>query len=145
MALVLGGFIFTDFAIPEHVPLGGEHTFVVNRLIGGTRVVDAMGPDDSDIHWQGRFQGPDAVSKATALDQLRRSGRQVPLVVDSQYYVVGVKKFEWVYERWYQITYKISCLVVSTQGGGGGGGPSLDSVVSSDMSSVSQSIQSLGG
>lgn len=145
MALILGGFIFTDYAIPESVPLGGEHTYAVQRRIGGERVVDAMGPDDSDIHWAGRFQGPDAVSKAMALDQLRISGVQVPLVIDSQYRIVGVKKFEWTYERWYQVLYRISCLVVVNAGGAGGFNfeNTLDALVSNDLLVVNTSIGSL--
>lgn len=145
MALVLGGFIFTDYAIPESVPLGGEHMFAVHKLIGGDRIVDAMGPDDSDISWSGRFQGNDAVSKASALDALRRSGAQVPLVVDSQFYMVGVKKFEWDYERWYQIPYKISCLVVQS-GGGFSFTDTLDGVVGSDLGLANGVVgQLLGG
>lgn len=144
MALVLGGFIFTDYAIPEDVSLGGEHMFAVHKLIGGERVVDAMGPDDSDISWAGRFQGSDAVPKATALDALRRSGAQVPLVVDSQFYLVGVHKFEWTYERWYQIPYKITCLVVQS-GGGFSFGSTLDTVVSADLNLATGIIGSLVG
>jgi hypothetical protein len=136
MALVLGGFIFTDYAIPERVPQGGEHHLVVHKLIGGTRVVDAMGPDDSDITWNGRFQGRDAVSKATALDQLRKSGAQVPLIVDSQFYTVAVKKFEWDYERFYQILYKITCLVVTSTGGGFSIVGTLDGLVAGDMAAA---------
>jgi hypothetical protein len=117
MALVLGGFIFTDYAIPEVMPLGGEHKFVTHKLIGGARVLDAMGRDDSDISWSGRFQGSDAVTKAMALDQLRISGAQVPLIVDSQYYLVGVSKFEWKYERFYQVLYTINCTVVTSSTG----------------------------
>ena len=140
MALVLGGFTFTDYAIPEQVSLGGEHKFVVHKLIGGTRVVDAMGPDDSDISWTGRFQGPDAVSKAMALDQLRISGAQVPLIVDSQFRLVGVHKFEWDYQRWYQILYKISCLVVSSPGGLFGSVASLDGLVAADINAATAII-----
>lgn len=143
MALILGGFVFTDYAIPEHVSLGGEHSFVVQRLIGGERVVDAMGPDDSDIHWSGRFQGSDALSKAMAIDQLRISGVQVPLVIDSQYRLVGVKKFEWQYERWYQIVYRISCLVVANFGGAQSFTPTLDVQVALDVSRVNASIAAL--
>jgi len=137
MALVLGGFTFTDYSIPEQVPQGGEHNFVVHKLIGGQRVVNAMGPDDSDISWHGRFQGPNAVSQALALDQLRKSGTQVPLFIDSQYYVVGVRKFEWDYQRFYQILYKITCLVVSSSNSGGifAAAMSLDGLVNADMTS----------
>lgn len=140
MALILGGFIFTDYAIPESIPLGGNQNFVTHKLIGGSRVIDAMGADDSDISWSGRFQGPDAVQKAMALDQLRKSGAQVPLVIDSQYYIVGVSKFEWDYQRWYQLTYKITCLVASSAGGGSSLPDSLDSLVSADMADAGDAL-----
>lgn len=143
MALILGGFIFTDYAIPEHVKLGGEHTFVTHRLIGGERVVDAMGPDDDDIRWTGRFQGSDAVSKAMLLDSFRRQGVQLPLIVDSQYYLVGVQKFDWNYERSYQVTYKIDCLVVASMGGGTSFATTLSSDTSGDLSQVQKVIGQL--
>lgn len=142
MALVLGGFTFTDYAIPEQVPQGGEHNYVVHKLIGGQRIVHAMGPDDADITWHGRFQGPNAVSQAMALDGLRKNGTQVPLFIDSQFYMVGVRKFEWDYQRFYQILYRISCLVVSSSNTGGifAAAASLDSLVSADMTSSSAAV-----
>lgn len=143
MGLVLGGFIFTDYAIPERVPLGGEHEHVIHRLIGGERVIDAMGPNDSDIHWSGRFQGPTALSKALALEAFRLSGAQIPLVIDSQFRMVAVRKFEWEYERWYQIIYKISCVVVDNFGGLPSFGSSLDSVVGADLGVVNNIVNGL--
>lgn len=133
MALVLGGIIFTDYALPKNVPLGGAHKFVTHRLMGGSRVVDAMGADDADISWSGRFQGEGAVAKAMALDQLRISGAQVPLVMESQFYMVGVSNFAWDYEASYQIIYRISCLVVSSLAGGFAPGVSLGGMVSADL------------
>jgi hypothetical protein len=143
MALVLGGFIFTDYAIPEKVTQGGEQHLVTHKLIGGARVIDAMGPDDSDIPWSGRFQGPDATAKAMALDMLRKSGAQVPLIIDSQYYVVVIQKFEYDYERFYQIPYRITCTVASSTGGIIGLLTTLDSLVASDMALAGALVGSL--
>jgi len=138
MALVLGGFIFTDYAIPEQVPQGGEHNFVIHKLIGGNRVINAMGPDDGDITWHGRFQGSNAVALALQLDSLRKSGTQVPLLIDSQHYMVGVRKFEWDYQRSYQILYRISCVIATSSNSGGSFAPSmgLDGLVGGDMASA---------
>jgi len=133
MALILGGFAFTDYAIPEMVPQGGEHNFIIHKLIGGTRVVDAMGPDDADISWSGRFQGPAATPNAMALDQLRKAGAQLPLIIDSQFYTVVIKKFEWDYQRSYQILYRITCVVVSSTGGALAVPATLDVLVGLDM------------
>lgn len=137
--LSLGGIVFESYALPEHVPLGGEHHFVVHKLIGGDRVINAMGRDDSDISWSGRLQRPDAVEVAQSIDQLRISGQAVPLIVDSQMYTVGVHKFEWDYERFYQILYKITCLVISSQGGNIAV-ESLDTLISSDLSLISANL-----
>lgn len=133
MALVLGGIVFTDYAIPEQVSQGGEHNLVVHKLIGGNRVVDAMGPDDADISWSGRFQGPSATPQAMALDQLRRAGSQLPLMVDSQAYTVVIKKFEFDYQRSYQILYRITCVVVASLSGSIAAPATLDVLVAADM------------
>jgi hypothetical protein len=133
MALILGGFTFSDYSIPEVVPQGGQHNLVVHKLIGGNRVVDAMGPDDSDISWSGRFQGSGATGKAMALDQLRKAGAQLPFVVDSQFYSVCIKQFEWDYQRPYQILYRITCLVVSSMGGAIAPPTTLDVLIGGDM------------
>jgi hypothetical protein len=133
MALILGGFAFTDYAIPEVVAQGGEHNLVVHKLIGGNRVIDAMGPDDADISWSGRFQGPSATPNAMALDQLRKAGAQLPLIIDSQVYTVAIKKFEWDYQRSYQILYRITCVVVSSMGGSIALPATLDVLIGADM------------
>jgi hypothetical protein len=133
MALSLGGFTFTDYAIPEQVPQGGDHHLVIHKLIGGNRVVDAMGPDDADITWSGRFQGPAATAQALVLDQLRKAGAQLPLIIDSQFYTVAIKKFEWDYQRPYQILYRITCVVVSSIGGAIAVPSTLDVLVAADM------------
>src|SRR5258708_14040065 len=136
MALILGGFTFPDYAIPEVVPQGGDHHLVVHKLIGGNRVVDAMGPDDADISWSGRFQGPQATQQAVALDGLRKAGAQLPLVVDSQFYTVAIRKFEWDYERPYQILYRITCVVVASTGVGLATPATLDTLVGQAMTSA---------
>jgi hypothetical protein len=43
MALILGGFVFDSYSIPEVVPQGGEHNLVVHKLIGGNRVRQPVG------------------------------------------------------------------------------------------------------
>lgn len=141
MPVILGGFQFTDYAIPEMVPQGGEHHLIVHKLIGGVRVVDAMGQDDHDITWSGRFQGPLATQHAVTLDNLRKAGAQLPLIVDGQFYTVTIKKFEWDYERSYQILYRITCVVVIGSTGGPIAQPAtLDTLIGLDMSAAGSLI-----
>jgi hypothetical protein len=142
MAVILGGFVFENYAIPEQVPQGGEHHLVVHKLIGGDRVIDAMGPDDADISWSGRFQGPLATQQAMALDQLRKAGTQLPLVIDSQFYTVAIRKFEWDYQRPYQILYRITCVVASSIGGAIAQPATLDVLVAADMALAGGLVES---
>lgn len=112
MALTLGGFTFEDFEIPERIPLGGAQKKTTHELLGGARVVDAMGPAERDITWSGRFQSDDAWERAQAIDQLRIQGLALPLVIDNEFRIVIITDFAPVYERAYQAPYSITVHVV---------------------------------
>lgn len=110
--LTLGDFAFSRFEIPERLPFGGEQRLAVHELVGGVRVVDAMGPSDAPIAWSGLFKGENALLRAQYLDGLRRAGAALPLKWGFFDYTVLIQSFNPDYERFYQIPYRISCLVV---------------------------------
>jgi hypothetical protein len=138
-AIILGGIVFNGFEIPEKVNFGGEHKLAVHEILGGGRVVDAMGARADDIKWRGIFQGGDAVSRARAVDILRISGSQVLAAYGSIARSVVVRKFEAEFERFYQVPYEICLCVVS---GDGAGAPSiivtLDDLLSGDLAFADQ-------
>ncbi|MBM7045448.1 hypothetical protein [Rhizobium lusitanum] len=111
--LVLGGITFQDFEIPERINFGGKQDVAKHKLIGGNRVVDAMGPDPDDVTWSGRFRGPNAMERAQAFDAMRSAGSQVTLSYMSTFLVVVITDFKANPERFYEIPYKITCVVVS--------------------------------
>jgi len=113
VSLVLGGVTFQNFEIPEHINMGGRHHAAVHKLIGGNRVVDAMGSDPDDVSWSGRFRGPNAMDRAQAVDAMRAAGAQVTLSYMSTFLVVLITDFKAEPERFYEIPYKITCTVVS--------------------------------
>ncbi|OCJ12465.1 hypothetical protein A6U86_05430 [Rhizobium sp. AC27/96] len=113
VSLVLGGVTFQNFEIPERINFGGRQHAAVHKLIGGNRVVDAMGPDADDVNWSGRFRGPDAMERAQALDAMRSAGAQVTLSYMSTFLVVLITEFKAEPERFYEIPYKITCTVVT--------------------------------
>lgn len=110
--LSLGAVQFQGFEIPEELNLGGKQTLVVHKLIGGQRVIAAMGPDPDDIRWQGRFQGGDAVGRAQQLDAMRDAGAPVVLLCGSITLNVVISEFTWRYQREYQALYSICCVVI---------------------------------
>lgn len=107
-----GNFTFVDAEVPEQIAFGGEQMLVTHKLVGGLRVVDAMGPDDAPLSWSGWFLGNTAGDRARYLDYVRRSGLMCTLTWDSFSYSVVVKSFLPEYQKQYKIPYQISCEVV---------------------------------
>lgn len=134
-ALVIGGISLSDWEIPERINFGGRQQVVVHKLIGGTRIVDAMGPDPTDVTWSGRFRGPSATSRAQALDAMRAAGAQVSLFYLSTFVTVVITDFRADAERFYEVPYTITCAVVSDAVNDALGPivPGLDSIVSTAL------------
>jgi hypothetical protein len=76
--LVLGSFVFTDFAVPELLPAGGRQQMRVHKMPGGDRIIDTMGPDDDDRQFSVLHVGEDALADALTLDAMRISGQPSP-------------------------------------------------------------------
>lgn len=140
--LILGGIAFQGFEIPEHIKFGGKHHINKHVLIGGSRVLDTMGPDPDDITWSGRFRSNNALSRALAVDALRQSGAQVALSWGGLFFMVVVSSFQADYQKRYEIPYNIACMVSQVQGGGAGG---FISTVSSLVGGDLGALVSLGG
>jgi hypothetical protein len=112
MALMLGGIEFQAFELPESIPQGGAQAMAIHKLIGGRRIVDAMGPDDAPIEWSGILIGETAQQRALRLDLLRRTGRRVELGFGMRMYEVVVRNFQAVLERPMLLRYTIVCEIV---------------------------------
>lgn len=111
--LKLGDFAFARYEIPERIPFGGEQRLVVHELVGGKRVVDAMGESPAPIEWSGFFVGKQALERARYVDGLRRAGRVLPLSWGGFSYRVVVRTFHCDFLRVYRLAYRITCEVVT--------------------------------
>lgn len=112
VVLTLGGVAFADFEVPATINFGGTHALAIHRMPGGNRIIDAMGPDDADIHWSGRFRGTTAEERALLLDFMRRSGQQALLTWSLQRFQVVIREFTANFQQSYEIPYSITCSVV---------------------------------
>lgn len=113
ITLTLGQFVFSDFEIPESIPFGGEQRLTVKKLVGGARVIDALGDDPVPLVWGGIFLGADALNRAMALKSMKESGQVFPLSWDQFSYKVIIQSFLPDYRKAYYIPYRIACEVVS--------------------------------
>jgi len=113
VVLTLGGVPFQDMEVPEKISFGGKQRVAVQNLIGGGRVVSALGIDDGKISFSGIFSGSDAVSRAQLLDAARALGASIPLLWDSFFYTVVIEGFTAEYRKTNLIPFSITCVVVN--------------------------------
>lgn len=112
--LNLGSVQFQALEIPTEIGgIGGMQSLAVHRLVGGNRVVDAMGKDYPPLNWAGLFFGSTAVARMQALQSLLDSGAAQTLSWGAYNYSVIIREFTADYRRAYEIPYRISCEVVS--------------------------------
>ena len=116
--LTLGGVEFGDFEIPGQVIFGGAQQLAVHKLIGGVRIIDAMGRDDAAVEWSGVFSGSDAGARARMVDAMRAAGGQLSLAWDAFCYSVVIERLDMEYCSPWWIPYRISCAVVMDQAQG---------------------------
>ncbi len=110
--LQLGNFVFGAYEVPGSINFGGEQALAVHDLIGGARVVDAVGRKDDDLSWSGLFLGLQALARARFVDSLRIQGKALPLTWSAFSYLVAIKSFHCSFERSYKLPYSIVCMVV---------------------------------
>lgn len=112
LTLTLGAITFQEYEIPHAINFGGGQALSIKKLVGGKRIIDAMGRDDDDISWSGLFFGEDAALRAQLLDTERVIGAELPLIFYYFNYLVVIKEFRCSFERFYQIPYEITVTVV---------------------------------
>lgn len=110
--LTLGEVTFQNTEIPSEINFGGSQSISVKQLVGGQRIIDAMGRSDDDITWSGLFFGPTALFRAQFLDGMRVQGAQLRLTWSRFNYIVVIKEFRASFQRYYQIPYQITVTVI---------------------------------
>lgn len=111
--LKLGDFTFTDKEVPEKIAIGGAHRLATKELIGGIRVVDAMGAIEDDLEWSGWLLGVNAASRRDFLKAYRLAGTVLTLTWADLRYQVIVRQFTADFRRQYEYQYRIACEIVA--------------------------------
>jgi|GEM_PF-361346 len=136
---------FKDTAVPEQINFGGAQSLNVHKLIGGVRIIDAMGADDAALTWSGVFFGGDAVGAARQLDEVRRVGLMHTLSWDQFRYAVVVSEFKADFKRPFWVQYSITCQVVRDELSTASAAPqsSPSDAISQDCAIVTQNASNL--
>jgi len=141
----LGEFSFRAFEVPEHIVFGGQQSLAIHQLVGGARYIDAMGPIEMPLEWDGRFRGLDAQERGRYLQNMRKKGLPLLLTWAEFSYRVLIRDLSTDFQRIYEIPYRISCEVLKdeTQPLTALSNPDIDSLVSGDMSTASGLVASI--
>lgn len=135
--LALGPVLFKSLEVPAKISFGGKQRTAVHRLADGSRVVDALGPDEPDIRFSGVFSGPDATNRALLLDSLRISGSVLPLRWDVFLYSVIISDFSADFRSGNWIPYQLSCAVLANESSAVSfRDDSLSDLISTDMATA---------
>jgi hypothetical protein len=115
LATPRGAFEFSGAEVPEQINFGGAQMLCTHKMIGGLRVIDALGPDDAPLSWNGMFLGVTAAQRARFLDYIRRSGLTCTLTWGVFQYSVIVSEFKADFKKPYWIPFSITCEVIRDQ------------------------------
>ncbi len=111
-SVVLGDIALQDFEVPEKIEFGGAQRVIVHELIGGGRVVDALGGQPQEVSFSGFLSGATAVARAQALEIICTAGEIISLSWQNFYYRVIVADFFIDYEKSWWMPFTIRCAVV---------------------------------
>lgn len=111
--LVLGPVVFQGFELPERLRFGGRQSLAVHDLVGGGRVVDAMGANEEPITWSGFMAGAEAAERLRVLERLRRSGAVLPLSWEGWLFTAVIERLRVSAEQPNWIGYEIRACVVT--------------------------------
>lgn len=110
--LTLGAITFANYEVPPSINFGGDQFLSVKKLVGGQRIIDAMGRNDDPITWTGRFRGSTGLFRARYLDNMRIQGAAIPLFYSQFNYTVVIRSFKADFQRFYEIPYQITVEVL---------------------------------
>jgi hypothetical protein len=105
------GVVLQGFEVPERIVVSGGQRIAIHDLIGGGRVIDALGANAGAIEFGGTFSGDDAAVRAQILDAATALGVQVPLYWNSFFYMAVIEKFKFDFEKPWWIPFSLRCAV----------------------------------
>lgn len=144
--LRLGDFTFARGELPESIGFGASQQLHVHTLVGGARVVDAMGAVPQRQQWSGWFIGPQALARSRFLKRLTEAGQPLVLRYGEFAYTVVIAEFSAEFRAGPNLPYSIALEVISDHGAAGAraGLPGLSQAVLQDLVGAAINAEAIG-
>lgn len=142
--LQLGNIIFNSIEVPEKLPIGAvEQKLVTIDLIGGGRVLQALGVQPVQVEWEGTFYGAGIFNRVQEIRSYVVGGQTQTLLWNSESWVVVVKEFIPTYRHNWICDYKIVVEIMSGGALTSTTFPTVDSQVDALNSQIQDEINSI--
>lgn len=115
--LTIGNVSFLDEECPSNLDFGLKKALAVFVNVGGSRTIQDMGPNPSDISWSGRLWANNVQPRLAALKALEVAGQPVSLTYLTQSYQVLIREFIPKYHHRWLAEYSITVTVLSDTSG----------------------------
>jgi len=143
--VILGGMVLTGIEVPDRLRVGGRQMLAVHRLAGGGRVVDALGNDPDRLELSGRFMGPDAQSRASAVERMRVSGVPVGFSAAGLSATVWIAQFSYDYQAKGAVCAYRLVLERAAESGAPAGSTAFGTLVAGDIGGALSGLTSMIG
>lgn len=108
----LGTFNFYDFEVPEHIEGIIEQVVVLHKYPGGSRTVDAMGPQRGKFSFAGKLMGVAAETRRNDLEDLAAAGLPIMLSYSQRILSVIIVNCHTSFRRFWEVDYTLELEVV---------------------------------
>ncbi len=119
ITLKLGDFTFGRGEVPESIGFGASQELHIHTLVGGARVIDAMGAAPLRPEWSGWLSGQQALARARHLQKLAEAGQPLALSFGEFAYTVVIALFSADFCAGPNLPYSITLEIVRDAGATG--------------------------
>lgn len=117
LLFVLGNVVFSVDEAPDELPIAITQALRVSDLIGGKRVIQAMGTVWKPLKWEGYFFGINSQYRARLLSRMMAEATVQRLTYLSYALDVVIEEFTANYQHEYEIKYEIMVQVLNDASG----------------------------
>lgn len=142
--VALGSVTFYGMEVPDVLTNGGQQRIVAQWLPGGAKVIDRLGNDPDRFSWSAKFTGPNALSRAQAVAQMRDAGIPVPFSAPGVSENVVIAEYAFDYSRKGAIiAYRIQLeRQPATTQSNAAGASALSALIGNDAASAVEAVTS---
>jgi hypothetical protein len=115
--LTIGPVSFLDEETPNDLEFSLNQILAIHTLIGGSKTIQALGPNMGDITWKGQLFAGNIQYRIGQLYTLQNTATPTPLTYITYSYQVLIKQFKWKFLHRWRAEYEITVSILQDTSG----------------------------